>query len=125
MNATELAEKLDGAKYRDEVSAELRHEAQESNLVIVYGLSDDLIEFDGLITEELDRWEGGPCYINRKMKVSNYYIKKGSKINAIWNPKDSNLRWIFKTKIPHSTFYITEDGEKVCRGIVFSIDDLK
>jgi len=31
----------------------------------------------------------------------------------------------YETDIPHETFDIYEDGEKFCRGIVFSIDSLK
>ena len=35
------------------------------------------------------------------------------------------ITWCYKTDIPHETFMIYDDGEPYCRGIVFSIEDLK
>ena len=47
MTPEEMAGRLDGCEYRAEVTAELRDLARENGLVIVYGASDDLIEFRG------------------------------------------------------------------------------
>lgn len=48
MEARELAEKLNGRAYGDSFD-DVKQEAKESGLVIVYGASDDLMEFDGAI----------------------------------------------------------------------------
>ena len=58
MNAESLSKKLNGCEYRDEVSTEVANEAKERGLVIVFGASDDLIEFRGAIYDEIDAYEG-------------------------------------------------------------------
>jgi hypothetical protein len=45
------------------------------------------------------------------------------KIEAVWDR--DGFSWVYETKIPHATFIIKEDDDNYCRGIVFSIDDLK
>lgn len=40
--------------------------------------------------------------------------------------KNGNIiTWAYVTEIPHETFMVYEDGESYCRGIVFSIDDVR
>ena len=46
ITAKELADKLNGRAYGDSFD-DVKQEAKESGLVIVYGASDDLMEFDG------------------------------------------------------------------------------
>ena len=46
ITAKELAEKLNGRAYGDSFD-DVKQEAKENGLVIVYGASDDLMEFDG------------------------------------------------------------------------------
>lgn len=44
------------------------------------------------------------------------------------NTKDENgkpIPWTYETDIPHETFVIYNDGEPYCRGIVFSVDDVR
>ena len=57
-----------------------------------------------------------------------------SKIEAIWCPDGINdnqgnhidgISWAYKTEIPHETFFMHEDGQIYCRGIVFFKSDLK
>lgn len=52
MQANELAARLDGAEYPLRPSRELLAEAKAAGLVIVYGASDDLMEFDGAMKEQ-------------------------------------------------------------------------
>jgi hypothetical protein len=33
--------------------------------------------------------------------------------------------WTYKTDIPHETFEIYDNGKLYCRGIVFSVDEVK
>ena len=56
ITAKELAEKLNGRAYGDSFD-DVKQEAKESGLVIVYGASDDLMEFDGAIYDEVASME--------------------------------------------------------------------
>ena len=63
MNAESLSKKLNGCEYRDEVSTEVANEAKECGLVIVFGASDDLIEFRGAIYDEVGAYDGGSAFV--------------------------------------------------------------
>lgn len=135
MNAKELAGKLNGNEYRDEISKELIAEAKASKLVVVLGGSDDLIEFYGSIDDEAGCSDEAIIYLNAdglllcrcEYDDCPYFqelITKTTKtIKAYWNVE--GYSWIYETKIPHKIFEILDDGEKYCRGIVFHMDDLK
>jgi hypothetical protein len=45
MNAKELAKLLNGREYRKEITKEEIQKAKENNLVIIFGYSDDNLEF--------------------------------------------------------------------------------
>ena len=104
--------------------------AKDNGFVIVYGASDDLMEFEGAIRDEGDCFEGGNAYFNRN-GVSQDGTERANCIKALWcddSARDKNgvmFAWAYETDIPHETFTIYEDGEPYCRGIVFSIDDVK
>lgn len=49
----ELAARLDGRSYRNEITQEEEKLAKENRLVAIFGASDDLIELRGAINEEL------------------------------------------------------------------------
>jgi len=136
MTKEELAQKLNGREYRSEITREEAKEAKSNNLVVVFGASDDLIEFRGAIDDETDAYEGVTVSIDKNGLLENqcdnedcpYFadrIAKAAKIEAVWCPPDEDLSWAYKTEIPHATFDVMEDGELYCRGIVFSLDDLK
>jgi hypothetical protein len=143
MNAKELAEKLNGCQYREEVSKELAAQAKENNLVIVFGASDDLMEFRGAIDDEIGAYEGTTAYLTADGLLNASKCPSGSyclyfdkekaaakKIKAIWcdYPGDIDCEWSYETDIPHATFDVMSDdrdGSVYCRGIVFSLDDLK
>lgn len=59
MNLKEFATRLDGRQYRKEVTPEDREIAKQNGFLIVYGASDDLIEFDGIIRDETDVYDSG------------------------------------------------------------------
>ena len=130
----EWAALLNGREYRNEVTKEEATQAKADGVVIVYGASDDLMEFEGAISEEVSCYEGGDafltkdgllapdcyceCCINRFKKAAS----KCAKIEALWDTE--GYSWVYKTDIPHETFDILEDGEKYCRGIVFRLDEV-
>ena len=133
MDIKEFAKSISGKEYGyPQFTKEEIEIAKENGFVIVYGASDDLMEFEGAIQDEGGCFDGGEAYFNRKGVL---YEVVGSRedvpniINAVWDrDEDENgkmITWTYETEIPHETFMIYEDGEPYCRGIVFSIDDVK
>ncbi len=127
----EIAEMLDGIEYAEEISKDIIEYAKKNGVVIVFGASDDLMEFRGAINDEAGCYGTGTIHINRSGELRSlcdsedcpyfYAVReKACKIKAIWDSE--GYSWVYETDIPHETFEIMEDGEKYCRGIVFSID---
>lgn len=146
-----MADLINGNNYRNEITKEQQQLAKDNSLVIVFGASDDLIEFRGSFRDEQDCYEGGDIYFTNKGRFPNsdhlYWIEQIqddlgieiklplNKITAIW---DSDIQvlgtpqrcsWSYKTDIPHETFLVLEQDEDeglyYCQGIVFNINDLK
>lgn len=135
MTREELVQQLDGRQYRDDVPPSLQHEAKAAGLVIVFGWSDDGIEFRGAIDDEgygpgtvLVDGQGllpDRGSINNGDPLEQFFIRRktAKRIEALWCA-DKAYNWTYRTDIPHATFDILEDGKKYCRGIVFNLDDL-
>lgn len=107
--------------------------ASAAGIVIVHGMSDDLMEFEGAIQDELGA--PGKAYLTNEGLLYNQCDNDGcphyatekecaTTIEAVWC-EDPDIAWTFKTSIPHETFLIKEDGEKFCRGIVFNLADVE
>lgn len=136
MSPQELAALLTGREYplypsHDGVAAQ----AKAAGLVVVYGASDDLMEFAGAIDEELGAYDGTTAYLTSAGLLQNecdndrcpHFEKmkeKAATITAMWCA-ESGYSWTYATTIPHETFEIIEDGEPYCRGIVFALADVK
>lgn len=104
--------------------------AKENGFVIVYGCSDDLMEFEGAICDESGCYDGGRVYIDKTGVLSVDEPTTGkSWIDEIWHDEMGEngeiITWTYETEIPHETFMIYADGEPFCRGIVFKVEDLK
>ena len=134
MNHQELAQKISGIEYPCDISKELQAEAKANGLVIVFGASDDLMEFRGAIYDELGAYEGTTAHLDASGLIQNeceeedcpYFarlLKNAVTIEALW-AKEEDYSWTFKTKIPHSTFEVVEDGGPYCRGLVFALADV-
>lgn len=136
MNAKELVEKLNGCEIGNETTKEIESIAKENGLVIVFGASDDLMEFRGAINEELGAYNGAKVKLNADGLLLNkcdsdddcpYFAKlmmeSTHSIEALW--VNDNIAWTYKTDLPHETFDVIEDDEIYCRGIIFSLKDLK
>lgn len=121
----EFAKSLGDVQYGSELTKEQIKTAEENGLVVVYGASDDLIEFEGAISEELGAGDNDSFNIKLKsLEVKN--SEKGKNIiKSFWNNKELGTSWNYSTDIPHSIFYIYEDDDLYCIGLVFSIYDLK
>jgi len=138
MTKEELAALLNGRQYREEITESECAIAKQSGLVVLFGYSDDNAEFRGAWDDELSCYDGGEFKVNRKgpimmpdddersvlkrFGVLEQVIGGGVDVEAKWNAE--GYSWIYPTAIPHATFDIMEDGDKYCRGIVFSISDL-
>ena len=139
MTAKELAEMLSGRETGNETTPREGLSARDAGLVVVYGYSDDNVEFRGAIDEEVGAYEGTTIYLTKDGLLEEpacndaenctcpYFeaAKKTAKtITAIWRDGERPSR-VFSTDIPHETFTVMEDGEPWCIGIVFSMADLE
>lgn len=140
MTATELAAKLNGRTYGNEITREEEAEAEAAGLVVVYGASDDLMELEGAISDEFSCYDGGTALVDAKGllphrgeiddgdddALAGYFARKNAAktIEALWC-KEGGYSWTYKTDIPHATFDVLDDGEPYCRGIVFALADLQ
>jgi Ribosomal protein L4 len=139
MTAKELAERLNKRQYRAEMTDAEKALAKENRLVVVFGASDDLMEFRGAIYDEVDCCEGGVAFIDRdkvyrkprccevdadECPLLREKLDGLTCIEAVWCG-DTGASWSYKTLAPHETFEIMEDDELYCIGIVFSLDDLE
>ena len=102
ITAKELAEKLNGRAYGDSFD-DVKQEAKESGLVIVYGASDDLMEFDGAIYDEGGCFDGGRVYFDRN-GVDQEGEERANWIDAVWcdgmNRDGLPATWTYETEIP-------------------------
>lgn len=130
MNKKELARLIDGREYGCEPFRDIQQVAKEAGLVIVSGISDYLMEFDGAICDEGGCFDGGKVFFDRT-GVSQDGDERANCIEALWcdeSALDENgnvIPWTYKTDIPHETFMIYENGQPYCRGIVFDLADVK
>lgn len=138
MTPKELAEKLNGCEYRDELDRVTEQAAKMNGLVVIFGASDDLMELRGAINDECPCYEGGDVFLDAKGLLPSFehlredgdkdglrdYFQRETgarKVEAEWD--SDGYSWTYKTDIPHATFDVMEDGDRYCRGIVFSLAD--
>lgn len=135
MDAKELAAKLSGCEYRDEMTRDEERAAKAAGLVVVFGASDDLMEFRGAIDDEIGCCGGGEAFVDERGLLAPFEAidrddkdglrewfrreARAVKIAAVWDR--DGYSWIYETGIPHAAFDVMEDGEKYCRGIVFRL----
>ena len=125
MTKEELASRLNGRQYRFEISKAEELEAHASGLIVIFGASDDLLEFRGAIDDEVGAWGGKIVFITPNGLLNNEcddddcpYFQK-IVVNAEWD-KDG-YSWVITSNLSYAPFDILEDGEKYCRGIVINI----
>ena len=127
-----LAGLLTGRDYGKEMAKEEEQQAKAAGLIVIFGASDDLMEFRGAITAEFNCYDGGMAHIDaqgllpdRENVVKDLFARQPSarSIEALWTAEDG-YSWTYRTDVPHATFEIVEDGEPYCRGIVIDVADL-
>ena len=121
--------------------------AEQKGFVVVYGDSDDRVEFKGAIRAEgytnplvkdcpagvLMLSEDGKLLDDESELYAEHVREKRNVINVFYCSKDG-LNWVFETQIPHETF-LTYDGgydeeysdldDGFARCIVFEVSALK
>lgn len=131
MKAKDLAARLHGVDLND-IPSELDSEARRAGLVVVYGISRDTVEFCGALRGEADVPQGGIVYFDAdgllpeadevpEAERHAYYDRKrmAGSIYAEW--QQDGFAWTFTMAPPHSRFVMSNDGQRYCRGIVFSL----
>lgn len=129
-----IAEALDGMTYDELVKGNIlsiAKDAQNHGCVIIYGMSDDNLEFTGAINDEVGAYEGTKAYIrNGKLLTPrceecedcDSYIDQRNlaiEITALWD--HMGYSWFIISSCPSTPFVIYKFGETFCRGIVIEV----
>lgn len=133
MTIKEFADGLSGREYREEITPGEEKLAKELGFVVVFGYSDDNVEFCGAINDEVGCYEGRTILLDAdgifetecnpdECSLLRRHLNQCKTIDAIWDTE--GYSWTYQTDIPHETFDIFEDGEKYCRGIVFDLKEV-
>jgi hypothetical protein len=138
MTKEELAALLNGREYRQEIARDEEGRAKAAGLLVIFGASDDLLEFRGAFHDEIGAYNGTTARITSsgpvpawedldkddEEHVERYFRQKMSarEVTATWDA--DGFSWVITSEVPHATFVINEDGEPYCKGIVLSIADL-
>lgn len=136
----ELAAELDGIEFPPHltITKDHRQRAAEAGLVIVCGYSDDLMDFSGAFSDQVDVLDGGTAVLDAQGVLGTQEAvakdpaamgelaerwKTARTIEAIWCRR-GEYAWAYATTIPHATFTVKEGEELYCQGLVFSVADL-
>ena len=112
--------------------------AKANNLVIVFGNSDDLLEFRGAIDESINAFpDGALAYISNGKAISESELIQDQKVlqkygflttlpplsvEAIWDPEGIDAMWLIKVMgVESASFTVMEDGSVFCHGAVFQL----
>lgn len=129
MELIELAKELDGSEIYLNFTSEKKQWLKDRGIVVVTGQSDDLVEFDGAIEDEVGAYGGTEIAIMPSGLVleceeacdhcpNEQLIKTAPKIIAKFSHED--FTWhIDATFSRFVIFTLLEDGEKHTRGIAF------
>lgn len=143
MTKEQLAIKLNGREYGDEITHSEEKLARDSDLIVIFGASDDLVELRGFINDEMGAYDGTTLLLDPKgvilpeidhderevlekyfvLDAVKYRQEHAIKIEANWG--DNGYSWFIDTKAPHAVFDIMEEEDKFCRGIVIDLKELK
>lgn len=139
ITAKELAEKLNGRQYREEITDTEELVAKWNRLVVMFGASDDLMEFRWAIDDEIGCYGWAVVrFLDQKLfQREDPFGDEEEQIDFLekyWiNIKDVILvsrsgiscsPWDYETMIPHEKFKVMEEWDVYGYGLVFSLDSL-
>jgi hypothetical protein len=131
----EFASLLNGNECLEKITEEQEKMAKELGFVVVFGQSDDLVEFRGAIRDEVDCYapeNGQVIYfdgLNILNNQKNFYdfdvdeYRWASNLTAFCF-KEEDICWTYETDLPHENFEIFRDNSVYCGGIVFETKNL-
>ena len=127
ITAKELAARLSGREYDNEVFPQAEIEAARSGLVITTGHSDDLVELHGAVQNEIGAFCGARFALDGGGRIyTGDSIPRGAtRFEAVWGDQENGFPWSYRTAVPHETFAVFEDDDKYCLGIVFRLADCR
>lgn len=136
----ELAAKLNLIGRRDVMPLKLVNLARQNGLVIAYGESDDTLQLEGAISDEVGAGNRTMYYIKNGRPYSNpcRYFSAGDEecihynewtrtanyIEVSYSEKPDDITWKIYSDMPFSPFDILGDGESksiFCRAAVIDI----
>lgn len=136
MTLKEWAARLNGRQYTKEVSCAEEIQAKDDGVIVVFGASDDLMEFRGALRDEVSAYKGVTVRLTPDFKLFDCdenmdtlkynaaEIESMPNITAVWLPENEHgepkALWLYKTDIPHEQFEILDDDCVYCYGIVFN-----
>lgn len=130
-----FAARLNGREYGSEMTTAEEAEAKAARLLVVFGASDDLTEFRGIIDDEAG---ASDRYGHRVARVGGIWTiieptedmygrrvePEGVLIETKWCPETLETSWLIKPSVPFALFDIMEDDDLYCRGAVIDEADL-
>lgn len=144
-----LAKMLDGREYTNEMTKEEAKAARDNNLLVLFGASDDLLEVEGAIYDEVGAYDGGEYALilkgelyaddeeentyykaieNGVVPISDEYDNNDNPrlIRVEWCPDDiPSISWRISSNMPYAAFRIREGAEPYCEGIVIDLDEIE
>lgn len=138
MNIVILVEKLYNIEYFINILQDILDEVKVNCFVILCGYFDDMMDFSGVILDEVDVMNGGIVIVylggllglwddideDEVMEVWLKVKKQVVEIEVLWCEEDDYF-WMYCIIIFYVIFDVIEGDEKYCWGIVFSFDDLQ
>lgn len=123
MNSASLAKLIDGRQFDNAISYLEGEKAGEFNLVICFGLSDDLIEFVGAVNTSLRCINSRTITIDENGNVFDPLSAHNQfgKIHVTWQELGIPS-WLIESDIVHHKFTLFHNQHAFSQGIVFSLD---
>lgn len=144
MTPQEFADMINGRQYGDEVNSDEQRLAAKHGLVVVFGYSDDNVEFRGWIYDETGAYGAKGKAI--RFTIDGKILREPSEeerevlekfgvlddvlnspetasVRVWWRREENSPCWTFEANFPHATFEVKEDDELFCRGLVFKLED--
>ncbi len=143
MTKEQFAKLITGRSLGDELSKEEDALAKKNGLMVVFGASDDLIEFQGACYDEQSAPGGflvspaGFIYpemtdddrevLERHGVLAAAKLKRAGaiKVEALWCAEKNGPDWTYLCSVPVATFDVMDDDSVYCRGIVIMLEEMK
>lgn len=88
MTKEEFAALLNGREYLNEIPQGGEQLAKENGLLVLFGASEDLLEFRGTVDDECGAYGGQVAYLTRKGNIKGKPKPGRLKIVAEWQPQE-------------------------------------